>query len=589
MAGQETLHSYVQRLSLINGHERVSKVAALAQLPPDFAVRPCSLAGLGALVSVDEGELATLACWPDAGGRTTRLGQHSVPFQCLNLSRARICPECLSEEGLPKRVWNLQCYVACVEHRRAMVDACGSCGADLRWDRSCFRRCCCGEPLDAARIDVPGTVLDLCRRIEDLHLGPARAGENLSTLRGLAEAVRFFGADHWSAGRFRSEFAAKPRVADAVVALERASDVLLDLPGGLARWLEKSRKVNAGHVGLDAVYGAPLTRLRAALPHAHDVLDAVRKALGQAAVPPKGSSFFSDGIDDGRRVSGVAAARQLGITVGRVGKLLASGTLEGGSYQAGRRRMHLPETASVVSLRKRMAISLSVRQVAETLGTSAHQVEWLVRDGVLVPLPWSSSRRFSREAIHGLLDELVGKAVNSAGRESMTSLAELPRRRSVRLSKIVTLARMGATVVRRIGSGDVADLRQLYVSLPEALALKRDPGVEWLDVRECSRRMKLNPRMLPVLVETGLLRARRESDGSIAKRGIPASAVEDFGRDYVTAGHLAPLLRTSSRGFALKLKAAGVRPVIASDTKAGVTAVWSREALHQSGIMQRPE
>ena len=585
IAGLETLHSYVQRLSSINGHRRICEVSTLARLPRDFAVRPCGLAGLGALVSVDEEDLVALACWPEACGRTARLGGHSVPLQCLNLGRARICPECLAEGALPRRVWNLQSYAACVRHRRAMVDACGSCGIDLRWDRSSFRSCGCEALLDSGRVEVPTAVLDLCRRMEQLHLGPALTGSGSSTLGGLLEAVRFFGADHHSPGRFRSDFAAKPKVPDAIVALERASDVLLDLQDGVARWLDACRNASAGHVGIDAVYGAPLTRLRAAMPHAHDVLEAVRQALGRAAVPPRSSSFFSTGIDDGRRLNGVAAARRLGVTVGRVSRLLASGKLEGGSHQAGRRRMHRPETASVESLRTRLITSLNGREVGDVLGTSAHQIEWFVRDGVLTPMPSSSTRRFDRSAVQALLDDLVGKAVTATGRAGMVSLAELPRQRSIRVSTVVSLVRLGTVVLERVGTEDVADLRGLYVSLAEVLAQKRGGGVEWLDVREGARRMRLNPRMLPVLVEAGMLRARRGPDGSIAKRGIAASAVEAFGRDFVTAGHLAPLLRTSTRGFASRLAAAGVRPVMASDTKAGVTAVWSREAVRRSGIM----
>lgn len=71
----------------------------------------------------------------------------------LTRSFPRVCPDCLRELGYCRTAWDLTLSVACVRHRRVLLDRCPSCLRTLSWNRPGLEACSCGYPLSMS--DAP--------------------------------------------------------------------------------------------------------------------------------------------------------------------------------------------------------------------------------------------------------------------------------------------------------------------------------------------------------------------------------------------------------------------------------------------------
>lgn len=64
----------------------------------------------------------------------------------LNRSFPRVCPQCITEYGYCRMAWDLSLCVACIRHRRLLIEVCPVCGFALSWGRPDMDRCACGYP-----------------------------------------------------------------------------------------------------------------------------------------------------------------------------------------------------------------------------------------------------------------------------------------------------------------------------------------------------------------------------------------------------------------------------------------------------------
>lgn len=71
----------------------------------------------------------------------------------LTRSFPRVCPSCLRELGHCRVAWDMALTVACVRHRRVLLDRCPSCLRVLSWNRPGLDVCGCGFSFEMA--DVP--------------------------------------------------------------------------------------------------------------------------------------------------------------------------------------------------------------------------------------------------------------------------------------------------------------------------------------------------------------------------------------------------------------------------------------------------
>ncbi len=81
------------------------------------------------------------------------LGQ-PIRLDRLNLTRPRVCPDCLREHEVCLAIWDLALVAVCPIHHRYLVNDCWKCSKPLRWSRHSITQCQCGADL-RSRVGPP--------------------------------------------------------------------------------------------------------------------------------------------------------------------------------------------------------------------------------------------------------------------------------------------------------------------------------------------------------------------------------------------------------------------------------------------------
>ncbi len=600
--GVESLGGFVRRAAHANGYDTTSWLLEAAGLPRSFASVRCCLGGLAALTGADRQLLERTAIWSPPGvvGRVT-FGNALMYASHVNFGTHRFCPGCLEEACMLQRNWQLRPVVACDRHGLLLLDKCPACSRWFSPRTRCLRVCRCGYR--TARGDTPAAGCDavgvagLIRRLsEGGEAGPGLAP--VTTLNGALSLVWFFGSCTVDQGEegWRSRHMSKPTVSSATRLLPAAWAVLSDWPAGLHRWLDGRRRGGAGHVGLTAEFGPWLHRLSSAASGGGcDAVTAEAKSWlatswGRGTLKP-GSCFYT-AAQKGGPLNAAQAAQLLGVSGSTVARMLAEGDLAGEVLPMGGRRAMRVNRRSVADMLKGPETTRSLHEVGIALGISAPQVETLRNAGLLssrsVLVAGRRVRRLTPEGMTSLVAGLAAVASSKPPSDDggLLPLSALPSRRQVRLDVVMRsiLDRSVPCWADKGASGPF--LKRFRVRLADVAG--RVPGSRAaLSVREAATRLGISTRMMPALVDAGCLRVITRPSGSEApaKRNLCQTSVKDFGSKYVMSRELAHLDGTSTRAVVSSLAARGIVPVVAPDTKQGISGVWRRADVSRPALL----
>jgi hypothetical protein len=124
-----------------------------------------------------------------------RILNKEVPALYCNIKSAKVCPECIIEEGYIDGFWDLRYSVACPTHSRMAIKECPACRKSLSWHRQGLLKCRCGQDLSELRgVEVDdGATLDLLELVKrKLH------GDPLHTQRLIARGFPLDEIQHMS-------------------------------------------------------------------------------------------------------------------------------------------------------------------------------------------------------------------------------------------------------------------------------------------------------------------------------------------------------------------------------------------------------
>jgi len=206
----ESRQGYLLRLSDQNalGSPQRIKTEWLAALAPRATLRG-PIAGLGALNA------------PDLVGPSARY---------WNTRRPRYCPKCLEEAPYWRSAWGLVFYVACHQHKVALVDDCRDCGHPLRWVRRCLLECTCGADL---RDRIPQAALAQAIAASHALAAAWRDGEALAAPGTGGVDIEGLLYRTWLLGSYRSQTAERAQklaglhaMPQAVRIVEAAAEVM---------------------------------------------------------------------------------------------------------------------------------------------------------------------------------------------------------------------------------------------------------------------------------------------------------------------------------------------------------------------------
>jgi len=82
--------------------------------------------------------------------KAIQLGHETLLDSCLLMSRRRVCPACLAEDGIARMEWEVKACMACPRHRCMLLSKCPSCARHLTWTSSEITNCGCGQSLTEA-------------------------------------------------------------------------------------------------------------------------------------------------------------------------------------------------------------------------------------------------------------------------------------------------------------------------------------------------------------------------------------------------------------------------------------------------------
>ncbi len=232
----ESLPGYVLRLCEANGYESpraIFQVANMNQTETSWSNFDCTKLATAANCPVSDLERLAFRHKDDAQNTKYLLGQ-TIGSANLNLTAARVCPECVAEKGFIEAHWHIDLMIACPIHVQSAVWYCPGCNSRIPWIRKGLLTCSCGRRLDNRdrssfqAADV--WLLDLmrCKAIGDRlsRLNEDCVPEALLTAMSLSELlsfVRFL-------GRMRREVSRSPKDHYAKDLLWAAARVLTEWP-----------------------------------------------------------------------------------------------------------------------------------------------------------------------------------------------------------------------------------------------------------------------------------------------------------------------------------------------------------------------
>lgn len=239
----ESLSGYALRLSELNGYSSPRSVYHLAGMkttetsPTSFA-----FAKLAAVSNQPPSKLEQIALNPKgADSREFYVLGKRVSSTYLNLTAARVCPECVADKGFIEAHWHIDVMVACPVHERAAVWFCGQCKRRVSWIRSGLLTCKCGAslsvPLGEKYSETELWLLDLIR-YKALGAAPHRSahaslpGAQLAStsLQSLLSLIRFLGEQRLRARRSSKRPSGRNL-------LKAAASLLEDWPSNIQRHL----------------------------------------------------------------------------------------------------------------------------------------------------------------------------------------------------------------------------------------------------------------------------------------------------------------------------------------------------------------
>lgn len=370
--------------------------------------------------------------------RWSRLLGHDLVPTDLNLTKPKLCPQCIAEKGFIEAHWHLELMVACPVHRRQLASCCPKCGKHLRWFRPALLECECGG--DMLTCDLPlipqaeAQLLDVIRRKVLSH---AKSEENPTSLpldelmamnlRSLLALVRTVGK-HRMIANGCTEWSDPMRIVTA------AAQVLSDWPNNFIALLndlgERLPSNVGGGVGKQfaGIYCA-LFRSKAIRPREHTdflrvaFLDFARNHWGRGYVDHKLMREIS-GVGSGRFLTQAEFAAQIGVQQVTAARMLKNRTVPSRRIKSGSVEKILVDVNAGAVVRTSPGAILRSREAAKQLELSVSVLQAIRKIGLFEVRHLSPTRpgfhELDIDAFRQKLLDLTTSPVPSSNREYIT-------------------------------------------------------------------------------------------------------------------------------------------------------------------------
>lgn len=575
---------FLLRLSELNGYQSPRWLLDALKLPQALASTPADLSLMANTLGVTVPALERLCFWPVASpSNERRFGSGTLSLTGMSLGVSKLCPDCVLEDGIIRRVWSMSAYVACHKHGRRMIEECRLCGRILRWDRRSLLKCPCGSEFKPDDEEMSPAVISTCAALYQIdNEGAISPGMSLSVAN---RVIRFFGRDqamqNWVGSSTR-----KSRD-DFLDYVGSTSEYFSSWKSALHKWCEANLPATRSS-DLGAAHTKILWRIRANFGRSecrwilNDIKDILSKTWQKSARNSR--IWFFDSIDNPEYVSRKEAAAALRIASADVPALLTSEALEGYiNGKNGRKfcyisRKSLEDRLGYVSeLRKNY---VSIKDGVRCFKCSANTVRYLMRAGNISFKTIGNYKRYKKDELDEFLAKLCGDGLPIAAITQYVPLRSLTR---------ISFAK----ALKRLCSGDLESfhfrkspnrLDDIYISKRDYNKLVSDhrnevSGDAYLAKTGFVRMPGMTQATVRHLQETcfdKLCAFFSTRNGAVI---MPREQAAAFDRLYCTSVSAARDYGVSARSLAVRLRHHSIAPVIAANSRSNIKPIWLRKDI----------
>ncbi len=568
----ESLFGYILRLSQENGYTTPWSLLLLAQMAQHEARSTgMKVAKLAQVCDRHQSELQSISYrWPDDHPRSCRLLGHLLTPWELVITKPKLCPECVAEQGFIEAHFDLALMTGCPVHRRSLLSRCPGCMRPLRWFRPGLLECHCGASLRNADLPaISGAEADLLDLIRRKILGLAAGRAYASGLPGSHLEVLEFQALLSLVGTLARRCMIvdnDPDRRNSQRIVSAAASVLADWPNNFFRLLRRivegmptNSSIGVARGRLGGIYRS-LFSLRGIMPTVQGdflriaFLDFIRNDWKPAFMDQRLMRRLRTGQPE-RFISKSAFAQRYGIDTRAAARFLEDQGVPSRTFRWGKSKRK-----SIDSSAARLSPALPgkiyrLRQAAAMIGISVELLKCLKASG---DFEVSHLISRTRPGFHELdIEAFIQKLKRLA---PPLNPADLSSPKYVRFA-IVARGWYGsveakANIVRAVLSrelpvvgsidGTVSGLLLPYEGFQRLAHDERArANGDTRTMAEAARQLECDPGLIHSLVELELLRARPVRKGV----RVTEESIAEFKRRYVSLVSIARTIRTSSRAL----------------------------------------
>jgi len=520
--------------------------------------------------------------------RWSRLLGHRLAPTDLNVTKPKLCPQCVSEKGFIEAHWHLELMVACPMHQCLALSTCPKCGTRLSWFRPGLLECRCGGNLQDGELpsisQAEASLLDVIRRTVLALPVPAENRASLPQDHLMKMNLRSILAVVHTLGKHRMIANGSTSWNDERRAVEKASHVLMNWPQHFIElFVDIGQTLPAATAGgvrkqFASIYQA-LFKSEAIRPR--EDADFLKVAFLDFAMNHWGRGFVDRklvkvlGTNVAKRyLTQTEFATQIGVEQSTVARLLKSQKASSRRVKCGKAERILVDASQSQIPRTSPGKIFRNRDAAKHMGLSASLLQFLKKAGVyevnhLLPTR-AGFHELDIEAFRQRLLTLAPRSESSSGvaQECVALRVVMQGHHDSLEIKMNVLRAVLSDKIAVVGNAD---------GTPGGLLLERVAYHRFVeDVRNraagnastpaaVARSLVCDGTTVPGLVRLGLLEG---SETPVGLR-ITDDSIEVFKRQYVSLASVAKSEGTTSRAMMRHCKENGINMLLVPTRRRG--------------------
>lgn len=529
----------------------------------------------------------------------------------------RFCPQCLAEDIFWRVEWELLFHDACSTHGTWLIDQCSSCGNKLSWDRDSLVRCECGadlraETANACPISVVLISEVLKDKINQLQLeAPYPAPFSKTDVEQTQRIIRYLGTymnESTSKNPLKIQQAGTMNRSWPITSF--AAEILTNWPEAFHASLTtiQSKGDMNNKPTLNNVFGRAYHYLYRCLtgPEFDEMRSAFEFWLSESwrgGLAKRNKRLTSLVLDKATWIPGNLACDNLGISIGRLKRLIHEGAIEGECHVSDKNREFvMVQRGSIELIKHNLAGEIDMVTARSLLGLGKKRTRQILRlifptarkTGTSSSSPWTVSR-FEVNKLLDIAEDVPRLCIPDEGCVSLNHILRYWAWSAEDIVNLIHAVRASELKPVNILEGAVGISGWVF---PEnMLKAWREKSIQgqgtWLTITQTAKILGIHEQAAYNLVNLHLLKSELLHGQPHGGKRIKRSVVESFKKNYIFTTEIAQRLGVSPRMAISILNKQFIKPVSGPGIDEGRQVLYLRteeiervikEAGNQEGL-----